>query len=152
MKEKSIAGSITKWLKTLPDTLAWKVTDHNNVGFPDIVGCHKGYAFFFEVKTLSGRATDKQLYEGSRIISVGGRFAIVTSLDYAKAFMDAWFLVDGVDVKDTFEKIRKSRQPWLEMRHEVGIKYTEKARKAACTGTKVLKTRLDDGQSALKKE
>lgn len=94
--EGRIAASIMKWLRSLPDTVAWKVTDFNNVGFPDIVGVHKGLAFFFEVKTTKGHLSGKQLYEIGRITEAGGRATDVRSLKDAQIQFMEWFGIDQV--------------------------------------------------------
>ena len=91
MNEKAIAASIMKWLRKLPDTCVWKITDMNNVGFPDITGVHRGMAFFFEVKQPKGRTTPKQSYEIERIRAAGGRAHVVYSLENVKNAMAVWF-------------------------------------------------------------
>lgn len=91
MTEKPIAAGIMRWLRSEEFTVAWKVGDLNNVGFPDIVGLHRGVWFSFEVKSAKGRTTPKQDYEAKRIEAALGRHAVVRSLSEAKRIFIQWF-------------------------------------------------------------
>lgn len=89
--ERRIQSSIMRWLKTLRSTAVWKISDFNNVGFPDILICHKGLFATMEVKRPAGRSTPKQRYEGQKIQGAGGRHAEVRSLLDAKENFKRWF-------------------------------------------------------------
>lgn len=105
MKERDIAASIMKWLNSLPDTVAWKITDGNNVGFPDIMGVHKGLAFFFEVKSEIGRVTPKQVYQMDKINECGGRTSVARSPGEAQIIFKDWFQLNPIFL----EKIRRNK-------------------------------------------
>lgn len=94
--EGKISSKIMGWLRSVPKMVAWKISDLNNVGFPDIAGVYEGKAFFFEVKSKDGRATRKQIYEMNRIINAGGRAAIVRSLETAQLIFINWFGLDPI--------------------------------------------------------
>lgn len=106
MKEREISAGIMKWLRSLPDNVAWKITDFNNVGFPDIAGCYKGMFYALEVKTKKGRSTAKQKYEAGRILDAGGRHAEVRSLAEAQDKFFNWFGLDRI----YFESIRPRKR------------------------------------------
>lgn len=91
MKEKAIASSIMKWLNEQRFTAAWKINDFNNVGFPDVVGCHRGRFFSLEIKSKYGKTTPKQDYEAFRISKALGKSAVVRSLSDVKGYFMAWF-------------------------------------------------------------
>lgn len=92
--EGKLRDNSMRWLRSLPDTYVRKISDNVNVGYPDIDGCHKGFAFYFELKTKVGRLTDRQAYEITRIQAAGGKAAVVTSLEEIQQYMMIWFSID----------------------------------------------------------
>lgn len=94
--EGKLRDKAMKWLRSLPDTYVRKISDSVNVGYPDIDGCYKGRAFYFELKTKVGRLTDRQDYELKKIRAAGGRAIVVTSLEEIQNYMVMWFAIDEI--------------------------------------------------------
>ena len=59
-------------------------------GVPDLVLTHGGKAFFFEVKSPTGRLRPAQKLFLERAQASGARCAVVRSIDDVRAALDAW--------------------------------------------------------------
>jgi hypothetical protein len=64
-------------------------------GVPDLAFLHEGRAFFLEIKTLTGRATEHQLQAISDINRAGGYAAIGQGIDACLNILSQWGLVRG---------------------------------------------------------
>jgi hypothetical protein len=65
---------------------------HNGmlVGFPDLMVLWHGNFWAFEVKAPKGKPTDAQVAVGASIERMGGKWAVVRSVDDAAACVAAW--------------------------------------------------------------
>lgn len=61
-------------------------------GFPDIAMFHGGILYTFEVKAPDGRPTQEQLDVGALIEKNGGFFAVVTTVEEVKHWMQEWWV------------------------------------------------------------
>lgn len=69
---------VLRALADVPQTWCFKVHLLSVVGIPDIVGCHRGYFFAWELKKDSKSKPSKiQLYTLDKIKDSGGHTAIV---------------------------------------------------------------------------
>lgn len=75
------AGAIEGGIKQSLGTLA---------GFPDLVCLWHGHFWAFEVKSRAGRATDAQNAVGSQIENMGGRWAVVRSVEEVADLVNVW--------------------------------------------------------------
>lgn len=86
MKEKDITNQILKFLKSLPECVAFK--EHGGIygtsGVPDVICCYKGKFFAFEVKTETGKLSKLQEYWIQKINDAKGKAYKVTSLHEVK--------------------------------------------------------------------
>ena len=87
-KEAKLQRKIQKYINSLPRTVCWKMHGgpHMPKGLSDIIGCHKGRFFAFEVK-VPGREntlTEIQQAKLEAVEAAGGIAAVVTSVDEAK--------------------------------------------------------------------
>jgi hypothetical protein len=64
-------------------------------GVPDLAFLHEGKAFYLEVKSLTGRATEHQLQAISDINRAGGYAAIGQGIDACLQILQQWGLVRG---------------------------------------------------------
>jgi len=62
-------------------------------GAADLVLVHKGNAYFIEVKTPKGRATDSQKLFAQRAFECGSRYVIVRSAREASRALNGWGIV-----------------------------------------------------------
>lgn len=97
MLEKGIHNAIiTRVLKPRVPNVWWYKTSGgfgSRVGVADIIGCARGRAFKIEVKRKGEKARAVQELEINRFIKSGGAAAVVTTVDEARAFIDA--LLEG---------------------------------------------------------
>jgi hypothetical protein len=59
-------------------------------GVPDLVLTHAGRAFFFEVKSPTGRLRPAQKLFLERATASGAKCAVVRSIDDVRAALQAW--------------------------------------------------------------
>ncbi len=86
--EARIVNAILKALNGLPHTFAKKTHGSRySVGWPDIMGVHRGTAFALEVKTATGKATPRQIRELAKWQLAGARVGVVRSVDDALAIV-----------------------------------------------------------------
>lgn len=57
MRESQIQTKIMKFLRKRPNTVTFKIADRFTSGIPDIIHLEAGRAYFFEVKTETGKTT-----------------------------------------------------------------------------------------------
>ena len=60
------------------------------VGFPDLIVLWRGSLFALEVKRSGEDPDEDQLWVGRRIVANGGKWAVVRSVDDAKACLAEW--------------------------------------------------------------
>ena len=86
MTEKQLTNKIVAALRAEG---AWVMKTHTGArnqqpsqkGLPDIVGCHDGYFFAFEVKLPGQKATKLQQYTLDEITGAGGVAKVVHSVE-----------------------------------------------------------------------
>lgn len=85
MTEAAITRKILHTLRALPDTWAMKIhgSQYQDVGTPDILGCHQGRMFALEVKRPGKRPTVVQAATLSRWAEAGAVVAVVHDVDEA---------------------------------------------------------------------
>jgi hypothetical protein len=64
-------------------------------GVPDLAFLHEGRAFYLEVKSATGRATEHQLQAISDINRAGGYAAIGQGIDACLRILEEWHLLRG---------------------------------------------------------
>ena len=79
MREQTIQSKIIKYLEG-EGAYVVKVTSANKAGVPDVLACLKGKFIGVEVKNVTGRPTELQLYNIRRIISAGGIAGVCRSV------------------------------------------------------------------------
>lgn len=78
MKESNLQSRILKWLKdSYPDAYIVKLSDKWVSGLPDIMMIYDTVAYFFEVKTSTGKPTKLQLFTIKQLIKAGAQATIV---------------------------------------------------------------------------
>ena len=89
MKEADIVKAILRYLKTVPETFAWKEHGgmYGTAGIPDVICCHKGKFYGFEVKTDTGQPTELQKATIRKIQNAGGEALVVRSVDEVRAII-----------------------------------------------------------------
>ena len=89
MKEADIVKAILRYLKTVPETFAWKEHGgmYGTAGIPDVICCHKGQFYGFEVKTETGQPTELQKATIRKIRNAGGTVLVVRSVDEVRAII-----------------------------------------------------------------
>lgn len=90
MREAEIVKKILKYLKKLEGCFCWKEHGgmYGRAGIPDIICCYFGHFFGFEVKTVTGQATDLQKATMKKINQAGGTAVIVRSLEEVKSVLE----------------------------------------------------------------
>ena len=90
MAEKEIVSAILKYLKTVPDSFAWKTHGglYGTAGIPDIIACIGGRFVAFEVKTKLGKLTKLQEITIQRINDAKGKAYKVTSVSEVKKILE----------------------------------------------------------------
>ena len=92
--EADITKAIMTWLKKQPFTFAWKIHGgpHQPAGLPDIICCHYGRFFGFEVKKPDKRnnLTERQQAALRKIKGAKGKAYVVTSTDEVKEILEQW--------------------------------------------------------------
>ena len=78
--EQQIQKQILDYLSSLPNTYAVKIISANRSGIPDILTCHQGHFYAFEVKRQGGVIAPLQLYNQQLIQQAGGTALIVDNL------------------------------------------------------------------------
>ena len=91
MAEKQIVTAIMKYLKTVPDSFAWKEHGgaYGTAGLPDIICCIGGRFVAFEVKTPSGKLTKIQEATIQKINDAKGKACKVTSVGDVKLILES---------------------------------------------------------------
>jgi len=86
--EKSIVNSIIKYLNSLPQCRAIKVSgDAKRSGEPDIDCVYRGQAYKIEVKRSGGKATRLQKAILAKWAAAGAITGVVTSVDEVKELL-----------------------------------------------------------------
>jgi len=86
--EKNIVAGILKYLNGLVGCYAKKKHGSKfNPGWPDIIGCYAGRAFFIEVKRGKEEPTDLQWQELKNWGAAGARTLVAYSVDDVVQFM-----------------------------------------------------------------
>ena len=78
--EQQIQKSILDYLSSLPNTYAFKVQSANRAGIADIIACHQGHFYAFEVKRQGGVIAPLQLHNQLLVQQAGGTALIVDNL------------------------------------------------------------------------
>jgi hypothetical protein len=90
MLEKQIVSAIMKYLKTVPQSFAWKEHGgaYGTAGLPDIICCINGMFIAFEVKTPSGKLSKLQEITNQKIEAAKGKAYKVTSVSEVKSILE----------------------------------------------------------------
>ena len=90
MKEADIVKAIMRYLKTVPECFCWKEHGgmYGTAGIPDIICCHRGHFYAFEVKTDKGEPTELQKATIRKILAAGGTALVVRSVDEVRTAMN----------------------------------------------------------------
>ena len=90
MSEKDIVNAIMRFLKTVPNCIAWKEHGgmYGTAGLPDIICCISGRFVAFEVKIPSGKLTKLQEATIRKILVAGGTAVVVRSVDEVRAVLE----------------------------------------------------------------
>ena len=89
--EKNIVAGILKYLNGLVGCYAKKKHGSKfNPGWPDIIGCYAGRAFFIEVKRGKEEPTDLQWQELKNWGAAGARTLVAYSVDDVVTFMASY--------------------------------------------------------------
>jgi len=92
--ESTITRGIKKFLEVRYPGAWYKIHGgpYQEAGIPDIVGCHEGHFFAFEVKRPRKKrhVSDQQKYQMSRIAMAHGTTAVVTSKEDVQEVMLLW--------------------------------------------------------------
>jgi Holliday junction resolvase len=86
MREQQIQGRIIKYLESV-GAYCVKVVQATKAGVPDILCCHQGRFYGFEVKTATGRVSKLQEYNIERIREAGGGGGVVRSVEDVKEIL-----------------------------------------------------------------
>ena len=88
--EARISRAIQKRLKER-GAFCFKVhgSEHMMAGLPDIIACYRGLFVGFEVKTATGRVSDRQVYVHKQIERADGEVHVVRSVDDAERVLDS---------------------------------------------------------------
>ena len=88
-RESIIQKSIVRYLRGLG---AWCLKVHGSpyqrAGVPDLLCCHKGIFYAFEVKRSDERATPIQAHELEQVQMAGGTATVVTSVEDVQSLME----------------------------------------------------------------
>ena len=88
-REATIQRNIVRYLKDLG---AWCLKVHGSpyqrAGVPDLLCCHKGRFYAFEVKRPGERPTPLQSHELQQVQTAGGVSAVVTSVEDVQEWME----------------------------------------------------------------
>lgn len=97
MLEQELQKQIIDFL-TAKGWLVWKNKNINRTtgkyitgqqkGVPDLTAIKKGFTWFLEIKTESGRLSEDQKEFGKKIIAHGGRVSVLRSVNDAKELND----------------------------------------------------------------
>lgn len=88
MTEAKIQAEILRYLRKRGDCFAFKAEVSNERGIPDVICCHKGRFFAFEVKNKKGKPSLLQKAQISRIKKAGGTACVVRGVGEAKELLD----------------------------------------------------------------
>lgn len=90
MNESDIVRAILQYLKSVPECFAWKEHGgmYGTAGIPDIICCHDGRFYAFEVKTQTGRPTALQEATIRKIRAAGGTALVVRSVEEVRAIIE----------------------------------------------------------------
>ena len=88
-RETTIQKNIVRYLRDLG---AWCFKVHGSpyqrAGVPDLLCCHKGVFYAFEVKRPGEKATPIQAHELEQVQAAGGTATVVTSVDDVRSLME----------------------------------------------------------------
>ena len=62
---------------------------YGTAGIPDIICCHRGHFYAFEVKTDKGEPTELQKATIRKILASGGTAVVVRSVDEVRAVINS---------------------------------------------------------------
>ena len=89
IKEATIQRNIVRYLKGLG---AWYLKVHGSpyqrAGVPDLLCCHKGRFYAFEVKRPGEKPTPIQSHELEEVETAGGIATVVTSVEDVQVLME----------------------------------------------------------------
>lgn len=90
MKESDIVRGIMDYLKSLPGCFCWKEHGgmYGTAGIPDVICCHGGRFYGFEVKTDTGKPTRLQESVIRKILAAGGTALVVRSVAEVRNVME----------------------------------------------------------------
>jgi len=92
--EKTIQAKIMAYLKTLPETFAWKVHTggpYSCPGIPDILCVRTGRLYAFEVKRPGRKPTPLQEATLWKLREAGAVTAVVTGVEEVRSILDGDF-------------------------------------------------------------
>ena len=86
--ESTIQSKILKYLREIPNTYTMKLSDRWTSGDPDVLHIKDGRAYFFEVKTPTGKKQPLQIFTIAELRKAGAQAHFVTSLEEVKKVLD----------------------------------------------------------------
>ena len=87
--ESTIQSKILKYLRKIPNTYTMKLSDRWTSGYPDVLHIKDGRAYFFEVKTPTGKKQPLQIFTIAELRKAGAQAHFVTSLEEVKKALDS---------------------------------------------------------------
>ena len=88
-EETKLKIKVLKYLKSTPNTYTMKLSDRWTSGYPDVLHIKDGRAYFFEVKTPTGKKQPLQIFTIAELRKAGAQAHFVTSLDEVKKALDS---------------------------------------------------------------
>ena len=86
--ESTIQSKILSYLRGIPNTYTMKLSDRWASGYPDVLHIKDGRAYFFEVKTPTGKKQPLQIFIIAELRKAGAQAHFVTSLEEVKKVLD----------------------------------------------------------------
>ena len=87
--ESTIQSKILSYLREIPNTYTMKLSDRWTSGYPDVLHIKDGRAYFFEVKTPTGKKRPLQIFTIAELRKAGAQAHFVTSLEEVKKALDS---------------------------------------------------------------
>lgn len=94
MNETALKIKVMKYLKSLPYSIWFKISDRFTSGIPDIIGCYKHRFVAIELKSPKGTIKPIQLAFINKIKKKGGCACI------ARGLTDVEKLINAIDIDD----------------------------------------------------
>lgn len=87
MTETTLKLKVLKHLKAIPNSFTMKISDKWTSGYPDILFVWKGTAYFFELKSSTGRKAPLQVWTIDQLNKAGAKAYFIYSLEEIKKIL-----------------------------------------------------------------